>query len=71
MSVSLWLAVSDGKQRMRKRTVEALCSHTDAAIDNLKNDEDEMLRGESVRCTASRRTVVQTTLQIKNAGKLF
>ena len=31
---------------MRKRTVTAMASHTRAAIDNLKNDEDEMLRGE-------------------------
>lgn len=30
---------------MRKRAVHALNTHTARAIDNLKKDEDEMLRG--------------------------
>ena len=30
---------------MRRRAVRALASHTATAIDNLKQDEDEMLRG--------------------------
>lgn len=39
------LAVSEGKQRMRRRAVHALNSHTLRSIENLKKDEDEMLRG--------------------------
>ena len=34
---------------MRKRAVHALSSHTSKAIDNLKKDEDEMLRGQTMR----------------------
>lgn len=30
---------------MRRRAVHALSSHTAKSIDNLKQDEDEMLRG--------------------------
>ena len=31
--------------RMRRRAVRALMSHTQNAIRDLRNDEDEMLRG--------------------------
>lgn len=44
-NVVVVFAVSEGKQRMRKRAVHALNSHTAKSIDNLKKDEDEMLRG--------------------------
>lgn len=39
------LAVPDTKMRMRRRAVRALMSHTQNAIRDLRNDEDEMLRG--------------------------
>ena len=35
----------DSKMRMRRRAVRALMSHTQNAIRDLRNDEDEMLRG--------------------------
>jgi hypothetical protein len=38
-------AVADSKRRMRKRAVHALLTHTNHAIRDLRNDEDEMLRG--------------------------
>lgn len=38
-------AVPDSKMRMRRRAVRALMSHTQNAIRDLRNDEDEMLRG--------------------------
>ncbi|CAL5219904.1 g1831 [Coccomyxa viridis] len=37
--------VPDTKMRMRRRAVRALMSHTQNAIRDLRNDEDEMLRG--------------------------
>lgn len=37
--------VPDSKMRMRRRAVRALMSHTQNAIRDLRNDEDEMLRG--------------------------
>ncbi len=42
----MWCAaVPDAKMRMRKRAVHALMSHTNHSIRDLRNDEDEMLRG--------------------------
>lgn len=41
-------AVPDSKMRMRRRAVRALMSHTQNAIRDLRNDEDEMLRGENL-----------------------
>ena len=38
-------AVPDLKMRMRRKAVRALASHTGNAIRDLRNDEDEMLRG--------------------------
>ena len=41
-------AVPDSKMRMRRRAVRALMSHTQNSIRDLRNDEDEMLRGENL-----------------------
>ena len=38
-------AVPDLKMRMRRKAVRALASHTGNAVRDLRNDEDEMLRG--------------------------
>ncbi|BDA42347.1 probable Na(+)/H(+) antiporter NhaH at N-terminal half [Coccomyxa sp. Obi] len=37
--------VGDAKMRMRRRAVRAMLSHTSHSIRDLRNDEDEMLRG--------------------------
>ncbi len=38
-------AVPNLKMRMRRKAVRALASHTGNAVRDLRNDEDEMLRG--------------------------
>lgn len=38
-------AVPNLKMRMRRKAVRALASHTGNSVRDLRNDEDEMLRG--------------------------
>ncbi len=38
-------AVPPQHQKMRRKALRLLMRHTDAAIDELRDDEDEMLRG--------------------------
>ena len=49
-TVRLACAVPDLKMRMRRKAVRALASHTGNAVRDLRNDEDEMLRGAPPRC---------------------
>lgn len=53
---------------MRKRAVHALSTHTSRSIDNLKKDEDEMLRGNDP-CSSPEDFKPCITLEL-TAGKL-
>ena len=44
-AIAALCAVSEGKLRMRRRAVAALCAHKQEGLQQLKSDPDEMLRG--------------------------
>jgi len=46
-------AVLPVRIRMRRKAVKAVVMHTKDSIQHLKDDDDEMLRGEQVSCWKS------------------
>jgi hypothetical protein len=46
-------AVPVQHQKMRRKALRLLLRHTDEAVDELRDDNDEMLRGRCLSCDAT------------------